>query len=268
MTESKLTNETFPWDLGGAGKYRDDLTIEQDGARTAILYFLTVMSQQASDLKLLPLTDINPALTAASMLCGANGGDIAAWQAVGDGSLTITVDGTALDVTGMVFTGVSALTEIAGIINIGLAGRAVCFYDDVGDTFTFLSLKTGLPASSVTVLSAGTAGTDVTGTSFLNGLTAVGTVTAATGEPSVAVPAGIYMGSEITAAALVAGDVDDQALLVGSDKMIDEDKIVLENSLTLASVVVATGRTIRQHLEDMGIYPRKSQNDQLIQPIA
>jgi hypothetical protein len=49
--------------------------------------------------------------------------------------------------------------------------------------------------------------------------------------------------------------------------MIDEDLIVLENSLTLASVVIATGKTIRQELELLGIYPRKSVNSQQIQPI-
>ncbi|MCP4568612.1 MAG: DUF3383 domain-containing protein [FCB group bacterium] len=268
MTESKLTLETFPWDMGGKGKVNDDKTILQDGTRTAVLSTLTVMAEQSSDGKLIPLTELDPALTAASMLCGANGGNLAAWQAVGDGSFTIEVDGVSLDVTGLVFTAVAALTDIAGIINIGLLGRAVCFYDEVGDVFTFVSLKTGLPASSITVLTAGSAGTDISGTGFLNGLTTVGTVTAATGEETTAIPAGIFMSNDIAAATIVAGDVDDQVLLVGSDKMIDEDMIVLENSLTLASVVTSTGKTIRQHLELLGIYPRTATNDQMIQPIA
>ncbi len=268
MTESKLTLDTFPWDLGGKGKVHDDKTILQDATRTTILPFLTVMAEQASDGKLVPLTDLDPALTAASMECGANGGNLAAWQAVGDGSFTIEVDGVSLDVTGLVFTAVAALTDIAGIINIGLGLRALCFYDAIGDVFTFVSPKTGLPASSITVLTAGSAGTDISGTGFLNGLTTVGTVTAATGEETTAIPAGLFMGDDIAAATIVAGDVDDQVLLVGSDKMIASNAIFLENTLTLDSVVTSTGKTIRQHLELLGIYPRTATNDQMIQPIA
>lgn len=265
--ESRLTVNTRGFHLGGDGKFKDDQTFAQDAGRAAVLAFLTVVSRQQSDQKLVPLTDINPALTAASMLCGANGGNLAAWQAVGDGSFTIVVDGTSLDITGLVFTGITALTDIAGIINIGLALRALCFYDEVGDVFTFVSPKTGLPASTITVLTAGSAGTDISGASFLNGLTTVGTVTDATGETSVSIPAGLFVSDDITAASLVAGDVTNQNLLVGSDYQVDEDQIVLENSLTLASVVVATGKTIREHLQDMGIYPTKAQNDKQIAPI-
>ena len=75
------------------------------------------------------------------------------------------------------------------------------------------------------------------------------------------------MGDDIAAATIVAGDITNQDLLIGADKMIDEDLIILENSLTLASVISATGLTIRQHLQNIGIYPRKSTNAQQIQPI-
>ena len=267
MTEAKLTINTHPWDLGGDGVIKDDKTILQDAGRTAVLEFLTVMAEKQSDGKLIPLTDINPALTGAYMVCGANGGNLAAWQAVGDGSFKISVDGTELDITGLVFTAVVALTDIPGIINTALAGKARCIYDALADVFTFESTTQGLPNSSITVLTAGSAGTDISGTGFLNGLTTVGTVTAATGEVTASLPAGIYMGEELTAAAIVAADITDVHLLIGKDKMIDEDMIVLENSLTLASVISATGLTIRQHLQNMGIYPRKSKNDQQTQPI-
>ena len=511
MTESKLTNETFPWDLGGAGKYRDDLTVLQIGARAADLVFLTVMAQQASDLKLVPLQSVDPAVTPAYLTCGAIGGTAAEFAALTDAELAITVDGVeiiladmdmtgldsvadtpgymtcdaiggtlpefaavadgqfgialdgeaAIQIAAMDFSGVDAIDDTPGywlcgtngdtignwdaltdaafsyvadgvaydtgamnltlavtfdgliniinfhlnghatmtyaytvnkfqlvsnrtgetssitigapaagtdisaagylnqtagaavagtggenlaetpasIINAALAGRGLCYFN--GDAFVFISRTAG-EVSAVSALTAGTAGTDISGAGFLNGLAGTptagtggeglyesiseiinaaaagrfivefngdafvfispetgpvrsqitvlsdpasggtdistgaylnglvgtGVVTIATGSDGADRPAGILMSKDIAFALLVAGDVDDQALLVGSDKMIDEDKIVLENSLTLASVVVATGRTIRQHLEDMGIYPRKSQNDQLIQPIA
>lgn len=267
MSESKLSLNTRPWDLGGKGIIKDDKTILQDAGRSAVLAFLTVMAEKQSDGKLIPLTDINPALTSAKMVCGANGGNLAAWQAVGDGAFKIDVDGTILDITGLVFTAVAALTDIMGIIDAALSGRAGIAYDAIGDVFTFFSLKSGLPASSITVLTAGSAGTDISGTGFLNGLTTVGTVTVATGEITASIPAGIYMGDDIAAATIVAGDITNQDLLIGDDKMIDEDLIILENSLTLASVISATGLTIRQHLQNIGIYPRKSTNAQQIQPI-
>lgn len=268
MAESKLSINTRPWDLGGDGNIRDDKTISQISGRATDIEFLTVMAEKASNGELLPLADVNPALTAASMLCGANGGLIAAWQAVGDGSFKISVDGTELDITGLVFTGVSALTEISDIINIALAGRATCLYDDVGDAFTFVSPKLGLPGSTITVLTAGSAGTDISGTGFLNGLTTVGTVTDATGEASTGFPETIYMGADILAATVAGADVTDVPILVGRDKMIDEDMIVLEGTLTLDTIVPAVNRSIRSLLEDKGIYPRKSKNDQQIQPIA
>lgn len=513
MTESKLTLLTTPWDLGGKGKFRDDLTIEQDAGRAAVMEFLTVMAKESSSGKLVPLTSVDPTLTPAfltcgaidgtaaefaavtdaelsitvdgvvidladmdmsgldsvsdtpgyltcaalavalpifqaeadaqfgitidgiltnvtcdfsgldteadvpgSLQCGANGANLGAWQAVGDGAFNVTVNGVVINITGCVFTSIVDLSDVAAvinevalgrftvlydhtadtfaivsnttgetsivtvlsapgagtdisgagfldgqtgagggvptagtggegtaqtvqdIINAELVGLGFCYYDgdqfifvsrtagelstvgvltagtggtDVsgagflngaagaatagtggeglyesisdiinahaegrftcefnGDAFVFISPTAGLPASSISVLSDPAAGgTDISGVGFLNGITAVGTVTAATGSDGTDKPAGIYMGNEITAAALVAGDIDDQPLLIGSDKMIDEDMIVLENSLTLADVVVATGRTIREELELMGIYPRKSINDQQIQPI-
>jgi hypothetical protein len=267
MAESKLTLQNQPWDLGGDGIYKDDKTVLQDVGRATDLAFLTVMAIKQSDGKMIPLTDINPTLTPANLLCGANGGNLAAWQAVGDGSFKISVDGSELDITGLVFTAVAALTDIAGIINEALAGRAFCIYDQVGDQFSFVSPKSGLPASTITVLTAGSAGTDISGASFLNGLTAVGTVNAATGEQTASIPVGLFMSDDLAAASIVAGDVTLQHLLIGGGKIVDEDLIVLENSLTLASIITATGKTIRQHLQDIGIYPRKSQNNQQIQPI-
>ncbi len=150
MTESKLTLETFPWDLGGEGVIKDDKTIQQDAGRGAVdMAFLTVMVIDAADQKLKPMTVL----------------------------------------------------------------------------------------------------TDAT---------------------SESVPVGLLM-QTVAAASIVAGDVDDVKLLIGSNKMIDEDKIVLENSLTLESLITVPAggqRTIRTALQDIGIYPRKSQNDQQIQPIA
>ena len=268
MSETKLTLSTFPWDLGGDGVVQTAKTIDQDAGRIIDLAFLTVMTQKQSDGKLDALTDVNPTLTSASLACGVNGGLIAAYQNA-DSEFAITIDGTLTNIQ-VDMTAIVALTDIAPAINtISIPLGVICSYNEETNTFYFSSLKQGLPASTITVLTAvaGGAGTDISGATHLNGLTAVGTVTAATGEVTASIPAGLFMGDDIAFADIVAGDVTNQHLLIGGNKYIDEDMIILENSLTLASVVTATGKTVRQHLEELDIFPTPSDNHQQIQPI-
>ena len=73
-------------------------------------------------------------------------------------------------------------------------------------------------------------------------------------------PQGIFVGEEITAAALVAGDVTDQPIIeFGID--FDEDLLVIENSLTLATVItVGTTdlRSARDILKTQTLIPRST----------
>lgn len=267
VLESKLTIDTTGTILGGAGNFRDDETVLQDAGRSIDLATFTVMAKKASDLKLIPLTDINPALTSAKMVCGTNGGNAAAYIAVSDGAFKINVDGTLLDLTGIDFSGITLLIEVEEILNEAADGRFRVLFDRGNDIFTFVSNKQGLPESIVTVLTAGSAGTDISGAGFLNGLTTVGTETAATGEVSASIPIGLFWSNEVLAATIVAGDVTNQKLLVGGDIRLDEDKIILENSLTLASIITATGKTVEQHLQDIGIFPAKTFTNGQIAPV-
>lgn len=268
--ETKLTLTTFPWDLGGDGVVETAKTILQDAGRSTVLAFLTVMAQKQSDGKLIPLTDINPNLTSASMLCGTSGA-VAVYQ-FADAEFAINIDGTLTDIQ-VDMTAIVAITDVASAINTVSLGLGVhCSYNEQTNAFTFTSLKKGLPASTITVLTAvsGGTGTDISGASELNGLTAVGTVTAATGEVTASIPSGIFMGDDVLAATIVAGDVTNQHLLISGrndGKYLDEDLIILENSLTLASIITATGKTIRQHLQELNIFPTPSDNNQQIQPI-
>lgn len=74
-------------------------------------------------------------------------------------------------------------------------------------------------------------------------------------------PQGIYVGAPIAAADIVAGDVEDVPILVGSNVYVDENQVVLENSLTLDDVLtVGTTdlRTVRDHLATRGIFTEDS----------
>jgi len=71
-----------------------------------------------------------------------------------------------------------------------------------------------------------------------------------------AIPQGVYVGDEVTAASLVAGDVEDASILVG-DAILDGNQIVIENSKTLVTVVtVGTTdlRTVEDHLANRGLF--------------
>lgn len=80
-------------------------------------------------------------------------------------------------------------------------------------------------------------------------------LTSASATDGTATARGIYIGDDITAAALVAGDVTDAVILVGN-AVVDESQLVIENSLTLATVVAGTtvnARTVSDDLASFGI---------------
>lgn len=264
----RTTINTQPWNLGGDANFRDDVTLERIIGRGTDVKFLTVLAMKASAQKMVPLDDVNPALTSAKMVCGANGVNLVGWQAVGDGSYKINVDGVLYDRTGLVFTAVASLSDILLILRADAAGLYDIEYDQVGDTFTFVSKKTGLPASTITVLTTGSAGTDISVAGFLNG-SGNGTVTAATGDISTAVPAGILGMDDIAFAAIAAADQDDQKVMTSgkTTKYLDEQFVILEGGLTFETVIPSTGKTIRTMLEDIGFVVRQSENTNQIAPL-
>jgi hypothetical protein len=74
----------------------------------------------------------------------------------------------------------------------------------------------------------------------------------------MAIAQGIYQGPSIPAATLAASDVTGQVILVGgAGVIVDQEQLVLENSLTLNSVTtVGTTdlRTVEDHLANRGIF--------------
>lgn len=94
-------------------------------------------------------------------------------------------------------------------------------------------------------------------------------MTSLTDVTSESSPVGLLW-QTVDAAGIVAGDVTNQKLLVGGNIQVDEDKIIIENSLTLASLITVPAgnqRTIRQALQDLGIFPTKSYTNGQIAPV-
>lgn len=67
------------------------------------------------------------------------------------------------------------------------------------------------------------------------------------------IPLGIFLGGDILAATIVAGDVVNNPILVGGNCTIDENQLVIEGTATLDSIL-ANGKTIRDTLYEIGIF--------------
>lgn len=82
--------------------------------------------------------------------------------------------------------------------------------------------------------------------------------TSLTATDGTAARFGIYTGDDIAAADLVAGDVTDMPMVtVGSGTPFDQGRLVIENSLTLNSVIAdgINTRTVGAALELQGLIP-------------
>ena len=84
-------------------------------------------------------------------------------KGVTSGSLKITVDGVATEVSGLNFTAAKTVADVADII---AKATKCCFITSDAGTISFASKKVG--ATSSVVLSSGTTGVDLSGSSYLN----------------------------------------------------------------------------------------------------
>lgn len=79
-----------------------------------------------------------------------------------------------------------------------------------------------------------------------------------TATNGAATPRGIYVGEDVAAADLVAGDVTEVPILVGGDGItIDTQQLTIENSKTLNTVIGATSvnaRLVSDDLARIGIF--------------
>jgi heat shock protein HslJ len=146
--------------------------------------FQVVVNGLDHDITGLNFSDVDsPTDTQATAICGANGANLAAWQAITDGSFQITVNGVPFDITGMDFSSITALDELADVIDTAAAVTGEQFralYNSKADVVSFVSQKSG-QGSTITALTAGSAGTDISGAGFLNGLTGTITLVQGTG---------------------------------------------------------------------------------------
>lgn len=78
-----------------------------------------------------------------------------------------------------------------------------------------------------------------------------------TATDGTAIPSGIYIGPDIPAADIVAGDVLDIPVLVGNGVYVDFNKLTIENSKLLTTIIntgTVNARTVRDQLRWLGIF--------------
>lgn len=110
------------------------------------------------------------------MVTGGVEPEIATWTAVTDGQFGITIDGVTNQITGLDFSSVTSLDDVAAVVQAGIqaiatGGFTAATVVNEGGVFVFTSGTSG-DDSTVSVLLAGTAGTDISGDGFLNGVDA------------------------------------------------------------------------------------------------
>lgn len=166
-----------------------------------------------------------------------------------NGVVAVLTQGTGSDGTGL------TMEDVINANATFASSGARCVWN--GTAFTFISPTLGVN-SAMSVLTAGAAGTDISGAGHLNGLAGVGTATAGTGLDGSHLPLGIYRGSNILAATLVAGDVTGNDIIVGGPINFDETNVVFDStgSVTMNTVIPAVGMTVRSFLEGRGLCPK------------
>ena len=225
---------TIPFIRHGIPANVMDATILQDAARTAVLARFTVLGKS---LVSRPTSGTaggsntgNGTCTAVALAAGAPVPIAGTWTltcttAVTNGGIFSLTDPNsnvvATNLTMVAGAGTATIFTVAGMI-FTLTDGSTDFA--ATDTFTILSTAVNkyLPLEADAV----------------NGLE---------------IPKAIFMGEAIAAADIVAADVEDQLIMIGGNGVfIDEDQVVLENSLTL-DTILSSGDSIREALQKLGI---------------
>ena len=229
--QSRVDNVAIPFIRSGGSYIKDAITFLQDAGRSTILYKYTVMA----------ISQFTVA-TSATVVGTGNGLCTAIARIAGPslipGSYNLEV------ITKVANGGVFKLEDPNGaLIATGLAitagATSATVFNIGGLTFTITDGSTDFEV----------------GDAFAIVVTAVNKWVPL--DPAALdgseIFAGIFMGDNITAAALVAGDVEDNPVLVGGACTIDTEQLIFENSATLATLQ-SNGKTIEQSMAEYGIF--------------
>lgn len=148
------------------------------------LHSITLGETAAGAITIIDGNTFTPALLTGGASATAHG---VTWTAVEDGEFTITIDGTAYDITGLDFSETTDSDDIAAVIQAGIRAATGSLATVVWSTNKFIITSadtTGTSEVSVTSAVTDGAGTDISGvgaTAFMDCETGVGTPTGKVG---------------------------------------------------------------------------------------
>ena len=227
--------DTTRFVLSTAPAYREDnAVIEQDAGRAAVLAQYTVMAEK-------PVT-IPTTMTAD----GGNTGDGTVTAVVAAaGGVPVVGSWELENVEAIADGGVFKLTDPNGnviasnlVLNVG-AGNTTTF-TVAGLVFTVTDGATNFALADKFTLAV-----------TVNGKSVPFDATAADGSEIVT---GIFMGEDIAAATIVAGDVE-QNPVIFTGIVFDAAKLVFDNGADTLDTVLSTGKTIRDTLRALDLIP-------------
>lgn len=233
--QTTQNNTTQPFILSGLPLVQDDQTISQVAGATA---------GSVADTTTYPVADQDGLTEVVSVDGGAE-------QTVTFSGATTTAAGVAAQMN----------AQLTGCSVSVVGGQVVIVSDSVGVSSS-IAIGTGTGALAWDTPVDGTGGeglvnktvvAQVPGTEEWVALTDV------TATDGTQFPTGIYMGPDITAADLEAGDVEDAQILV-SGVSFDEDQVVFQGSVGFSSVVTTADLTVRMSMIKGGLAPEKTTN--------
>ncbi len=130
-------------------------------------------------------------------------------------------------------------TGVSSSIAIGTGTATLTWAAAVAGT-----LGEGVPTNTVVALNPAT-----------NKWVALTDVTASDGTEF---PRGVFIGDAITGAAIAAGDIADQLVMVSGPGTVDEDLLNFQNSIVLSDEITNLNITVRSALTSIGIAPEKT----------
>jgi len=232
MIQTRVDNQNFPFIRGGNGYDKEPVTIEQDAGRSTDLLAFTVLGKKVSSVATSGTADAGNTGDGTCTSVAQLGPDAAQVGSYNLECTTKIATGGVFKLEGpngeLLASGLTITLTVATVFNAGgltfiLTPGATDF--EVGDKFAIVSSAVNkyVPLDPAAV----------DGSQYF---------------------AGIYTQFDIPSATLVAGDYDDAKVLIGGDKvLLDADQIVLENSVTL-STVLQNGKTLEENMNEVGIW--------------
>lgn len=231
--------DTRPFILAGVpvALRKDDQTIQQDAGRSAVLASKTLMALIAFSL----------ATTGTADAGNTGDGTCTAVAKLSDGGNLLTGDYN-LECTGAVANGGIFKLEdpkgnlIEGNLTMTAGAGAATIFNIGGITFTLTDGATDFASGDIFTLTV----------TAINKWVPYNPV----GVQGEAIPKGIYDPEstigDITAAALVAGDVVDMPILI-ADARFDKDALVFENSGAYTDIIPGTSLNLEEYLRTMNL---------------